>query len=76
MSAFERAMNELKHAEESGDVQAAYAGTNKAAAVRVRKAFMKAKEALHDGRQEVQAIKKGEDHPVEDLTEYFTDDDE
>lgn len=73
MSAYEEAMNALKEAEESGDVRAAYAGTNKAAAVRVRKAFMKAKDALHEGRQQVQAIKKGDESPVEDLNTYFSD---
>ncbi|MFP4598191.1 MAG: hypothetical protein ACLFVJ_08065 [Persicimonas sp.] len=65
------AMKALKEAEENGDIQQAYAGTNKAAATRVRKAFLTAKKAFHEARQEIQAIKKGDESPVEDVPTFF-----
>ncbi len=65
------AMKGLKEAEENGDIQQAYAGTNKAAATRVRKAFLAAKKAFHEARQEIQAIKKGDESPVEDVPTFF-----
>lgn len=65
------AMKALKEAETSGDIRQAYAGTNKAAATRVRKAFLKAKKAFHKARQEIQAIKKGDDSPAKDLPTFF-----
>ena len=64
------AMEALKEAEENGDIQQAYAGTNKAAATRVRKAFLKAKKAFHQGRQDIQAIKKGDQKPA-DVPTFF-----
>ncbi|MFW5966557.1 MAG: hypothetical protein ACOCV2_03510 [Persicimonas sp.] len=65
------AMEALKEAEENGDIQQAYAGTNKAAATRVRKAFLKAKKAFHQARQDIQAIKKGDSSPVNDVPTFF-----
>lgn len=65
------AMKALKEAEESGDIQQAFAGTNKAAATRVRKAFLQAKKAFHESRQELQAIKKGDQDPAEDVPTFF-----
>lgn len=65
------AMKALKQAEESGDIQAAFAGTNKAATTRARKAFLEAKKAFHDARQEVQGIKTGDIDPVADVPSFF-----
>lgn len=65
------AMKALKEAEENGDIQQAYAGTNKAAATRVRKAFLQAKKAFHEARQEIQAIKKGDESPREGVPSFF-----
>lgn len=65
------AMKALKEVEENGDISAAYAGTNKAATTRVRKAFLQAKKAFHDARQEVQDIKAGELDPVNDIPSFF-----
>jgi hypothetical protein len=65
------AMKGLKEAEENGDVQQAFAGTNKAAATRVRKAFLAAKKAFHQSRQEIQAIKKGEDDARNNVPTFF-----
>jgi len=65
------AMKALKEAEESGDIAAAYAGTNKAATTRVRKAFLQAKKAFHTSRQEIQAIKAEETDAVKDLPVFF-----
>lgn len=65
------AMKALKEAEENGDIQQAYAGTNKAAATRVRKAFLQAKKAFHEARQEIQAIKKGDEKPAKDVPTFF-----
>ena len=68
-------MEALREAELNGDIQQAFAGENKAAATRVRKAFLKAKKAFHQGRQDLQAIKKGDQDPVEVPT-FFGDDEE
>lgn len=65
------AMKALKEAEENGDIQQAFAGTNKAAATRVRKAFLTAKKAFHESRQEIQAIKKGDEDAREDVPTFF-----
>ena len=65
------AMKTLKEVEENGDIQQAFAGTNKAAATRVRKAFLQAKKAFHESRQEIQAIKKGDESPREDVPTFF-----
>ena len=65
------AMKALKEAEENGDIKAAFAGTNKAAATRVRKAFLDAKKAFHDARQEVQGIKTGDVDPIADVPTFF-----
>lgn len=46
-------------------------GDNKVAATRVRKAFLNAKKAFHEARQEIQAIKKGDEDPVEDVPTFF-----
>lgn len=46
---------------------------NKAAATRVRKAFLQAKKAFHEARQEIQAIKKGEADPA-DVPTFFDSD--
>lgn len=69
------AMKALREAEQSGDIQQAFAGENKAAATRVRKAFLKAKKAFHAGRQDLQAIKKGDKKPVKVPT-FFASDEE
>lgn len=58
------------------EVQRAYAGTNKVAATRVRKAFLQAKKAFHEARQEIQAIKKGDESPVEDVPSFFDSEDD
>lgn len=68
-AAFEEAFEALQEVYENGDVEQAYAGENKAAATRARKAFLKAKKALHEGRKEIQSIKKGETSPVQ-ITPY------
>jgi ERCC4-type nuclease len=65
------AMKALKEAEENGDIKQAFAGTNKAAATRVRKAFLTAKKAFHESRQEIQAIKKGEEKARENVPSFF-----
>jgi hypothetical protein len=65
------AMKALKDAEASGDIQAAYAGTNKAATTRVRKAFLQAKKAFHEARQEIQTIKSGDADPVNNVPSFF-----
>ncbi len=67
------AMKTLKEAEENGDIQQAFAGTNKAAATRVRKAFLQAKKAFHESRQEIQSIKKGDEKPANDVPTFFND---
>ena len=54
----------------------AFAGTNKAAATRVRKAFLQAKKAFHTARQEIQAIKKGDESPAKELPSFFGSDEE
>jgi hypothetical protein len=74
-NAYVEAMEALREAEQSGDIQQAFAGENKAAATRVRKAFLKAKKAFHEGRQDLQAIKKGEQDPV-DVPTFFSGDEE
>lgn len=43
------------------------------AAATVRKAFLKAKKRFHEGRQEIQSIKKGEEDPVENVPTFFED---
>lgn len=45
-------------------------------ATRVRKAFLQAKKAFHEARQEIQAIKKGDASPDEDVPCFFCDDEE
>lgn len=65
------AMKALKEAEANGDIEAAYAGTNKAATTRARKAFLKAKKAFHTARQEIQAIKSDEEEPVKGVPSFF-----
>lgn len=65
------AMKALKEAEASGDIAAAYAGTNKAATTRARKAFLQAKKAFHTARQEIQAIKSEETDAVKDVPSFF-----
>lgn len=67
------AMKALKEVEANGDISEAYAGTNKAATTRVRKAFLQAKKAFHDARQEIQDIKAGELDPVTDVPTFFGD---
>lgn len=74
-NAYTEAMEALREAEQNGDIQQAFAGENKAAATRVRKAFLKAKKAFHEGRQDLQAIKKGEQDPV-DVPTFFSSDEE
>ncbi len=74
-NAYVEAMEALRDAELNGDIEQAFAGENKAAATRVRKAFLKAKKAFHEGRQDLQAIKKGEKDPVEVPT-FFSSDEE
>lgn len=49
-------------------------GENKAAATRVRKAFLKAKKAFHENRKDIEDIKKGDEDPVEDVPSFFDDD--
>lgn len=46
------------------------------AATRVRKAFLQAKKAFHEARQEIQAIKKGDESPVEDVPSFFDSEDD
>ncbi|MGM0558506.1 MAG: hypothetical protein ACQEVA_19125 [Myxococcota bacterium] len=74
-NAYVEAMEALRDAEQNGDIQQAFAGENKAAATRVRKAFLKAKKAFHEGRQDLQAIKKGDQDPV-DVPTFFSSDEE
>ena len=74
-NSYVEAMEALKEAEQSGDIKQAFAGENKAAATRVRKAFLKAKKAFHQGRQDLQAIKKGDKNPV-DVPAFFANDEE
>ncbi|MEF8839633.1 MAG: hypothetical protein V5A18_09035 [Haloarculaceae archaeon] len=50
--------------------------TNEETATRVGKAFRKAKKAFHGGRQDIQAIKKGDESPVEDVPTFFDGEDE
>lgn len=68
----------VEHVEslERPTIELAYAGTNKAAATRVRKAFLQAKKAFHEARQEIQAIKKGDESPVEDVPSFFESEDD
>lgn len=54
----------------------AFAGTNEVAATRVRKAFLQAKKAFHEARQEIQAIKKGDENPRQEVPSFFDDDEE
>lgn len=49
--------------------------TDGAAANRVRKAFLQAKKAFHEARQEIQAIKKGDESAVEDVPTFFDSED-
>lgn len=44
---------------------------HKVAATRVRKAFLAAKKAFHEGRQPIQAIKKGDEEAREDVPTFF-----
>ena len=50
--------------------------TNKVAATRVRKAFLQAKKAFHEARQEIQAIKKGDESPREEVPTFFESEDD
>lgn len=63
MTKYEEAMEALEGVKK--DVVAAYAGKNKSATVRVRKAFQVAKDALHEAKKEVQEIKAGDANPVD-----------
>lgn len=49
------------------DLKDAYSGKTKVSATRARKALMTVKEKAHEARQEVLAIKKGDQDPVTDL---------
>jgi hypothetical protein len=69
-TSYDEALQALQEAATSGDVDAAYTGTNNAATVRVRKAFQTAKDALHEAKKEVQAIKKGDQIGL-DVRQYF-----
>lgn len=64
---------EMQDARDTGEDRA-YAGMNKASSERVQKAFTQAKKAFHEARQEIQAIKKGDESPVEDVPSFFEDD--
>ena len=46
-------------------------GGDEVAATRVRKAFLKAKKAFHEGRQDIEDIEKGDEDPVEDVPSFF-----
>lgn len=72
-NAYVEAMEALREVEQSGDIEQAFAGENKAAATRVRKAFLIAKKAFHAGRQELQDIKNGDADPVEVPTFFASD---
>ena len=61
---------------ENKGLQDAHEETNKAAATRVRKAFLQAKKAFHEARPEIQAIKKGDESPVEDVPSFFESEDD
>ena len=60
-----------------GDVVSSeFAGSSAAAATQDRKAFLQAKKAFHTARQDIQAIKKGDESPVEDVPAFFDSDDD
>ena len=62
--------------DEQSDFQQALESTDKAAATRVRKAFLQAKKAFHESRQEIQAIKKLDESPVVDVPSFFDSEDD
>lgn len=72
---YAEAMSSLAQQENYSSIALAYAGSNKAAATKVRKAFLKAKKAFHEARQEIQAIKKGDETPAEEVPCFFCEDD-
>ena len=57
-------------------VKEEYAGSSAAAATRDRKAFLKAKKAFHEARLDIQAIKKGDESPRQDVPTFFDDEDD
>lgn len=59
-----------------GVVTEEYAGSNMAAGTQTRKQWLQAKKAFHEARLEIQAIKKGDESPVEDVPTFFQDDEE
>lgn len=63
MTAIEELFDSLQEAGE--DIDDAYSGRSKVAATRARKALMSVKEAAHEARKELLAIRKGEKEPVE-----------
>lgn len=61
---------------ENPALEQAKSGVNKAAATRVRKAFLQAKKAFHEARKDIQSIKKGEESPVKDVPTFFDSEDD
>lgn len=73
---YSEALSAINSAELNLEVREAYAGSNEAAATRVRKAFLQAKKAFHEARQQIAAIKKGDENPAKDLPCFFSCDEE
>lgn len=67
----EEDQNRTPELKSASDVVEQVSLVDKAAATRVRKAFLTAKKAFHEARQELQAIKKGDESPVEDVPTFF-----
>ena len=63
MTAIEALFEALHDAQK--DIEDGYTGRTKAAATRARKALKVVKDAAHEARKELLAIRKGEQDPIE-----------
>lgn len=57
-------------------VDADRAGIDEDTGTAVTSEFVRAKKAFHEARQEIQAIKKGDESPVEDVPTFFDSEDD
>ncbi|MGM0606177.1 MAG: hypothetical protein ACQETB_10985 [Halobacteriota archaeon] len=53
-----------------------FAGPNDVATTKTRTAFLRAKKAFHEARQEIQGIKKGDESPVADVPTFFDEEED
>lgn len=58
------------------DLAQPYEVANEEGVTTVKKAFLKAKKAFHEARQEIQAIEKGDESSVEDVPSIFDGEDD